>query len=862
MKKLKGILVLILLLALIASPIAVLASNISGALYYGTIIVSNNSTATTNVAVNCTISTPALIAGGYLNSSANNCAVRSTSGVDVLFMPGANTSLPWCFWVPNIGTNSHLSYLLYTANSTGGEFRYFPSPTGNMTSVDNDTNFELGGNFTIEQKGWVDTDPFSIANAEDFITYTEFDANNKLTVTATTATGVNVDTNEDVYLYYDYGANNFDGLNIDFEIFISSQSLNNSNGGVAVSNVIDDFSGFAATDLSVLGQRQAGPYAIVLQRGFGAAADSFVAAADTSYYCTIYRAAGNDNAFVRIYTDPARTVLVDTLTVNGFGAAKWQYAYGFVNFNSGVGGEDWDGYVRNLDLTGTSGTKALVLKPAAFTTYVSGSGNITSAIAGTSGNVTATGVASGEHTVTTQATGNSTIWATGDVLNFDGTNDVEMGAIYGAENDFAISGWFKLTADFSAISPADLFIVANWVDVNNNFTVRLESADGRLRFATEKLGAEKLMVSTATSWSAGVWHHFLAISSATDGGFLYIDGNLEDDDATVNWGLVAAGDFIIGERVDDAGVGWEGVIMNVATFTDNLTVTERPELYQGIVPADAVDYWYLDEGTGTAIVSYGTGGNDGIADAGDWITSTYAGSDYTGRLCDLVISIDDTVARFGNNAIGKGATVPNNTSDWTFCQNGSIIYLEYQTITIGGTLQQEIEWEYSDNFTDLSGQGHWAIPTFRTTTSDPDVSAVFTSFLPIEEAKAPAYALEDAPPFIETVPSIVSGFGTTPPTGGFPLADVITVVAAATSTPPQLPLLIIAVFVILACSLSISYGMRKYGSGSLIVKIATITAVMGVFIALKNFGIDFWMLVVFLVVATSLAMASKQTGWN
>jgi len=37
---------------------------------------------------------------------------------------------------------------------------------------------------------------------------------------------------------------------------------------------------------------------------------------------------------------------------------------------------------------------------------------------------------------------------------------------------------------------------------------------------------------------------------------------------------------------------------------------------------------------------------------------------------------------------------------------------------------------------------------------------------------------------------------------------------------------------------------------------------MGIFIAVGNFGIDFWMLFVFLVIAIAFAMGSKQVGWQ
>jgi len=108
-----------------------------------------------------------LIAGQYLNATANNTVMRNSSGADVPFMPGYTDANLWSMWVPSIGANSYLTYILYTANSTGGLIRYFPG-AGGMTTTDN-ASLELSDNFTIEQKGWVDTD----AGADKNLVYKE-----------------------------------------------------------------------------------------------------------------------------------------------------------------------------------------------------------------------------------------------------------------------------------------------------------------------------------------------------------------------------------------------------------------------------------------------------------------------------------------------------------------------------------------------------------------------------------------------------------------------------------------------------------------------------------------------------------------
>jgi len=91
---------------------------------------------------------------------------------------------------------------------------------------------------------------------------------------------------------------------------------------------------------------------------------------------------------------------------------------------------------------------------------------------------------------------------------------------------------------------------------------------------------------------------------------------------------------------------------------------------------------------------------------------------------------------------------------------------------------------------------------------------------------------------------------------------VIKALADATGTPAQLPLLIIAVFIILATSLSVSAIMRQHGSGSLLAKMVAIAALMGIFVALGNFAIDFWMILIFLIIAIAVAFASRQLGWT
>lgn len=188
---------------------------------------------------------------------------------------------------------------------------------------------------------------------EDFTTYTEVDPNTKLTVTSNKASGVNVDKDENVYLYYDKGVDIYNKIDIDFEAYIDSGSLGGAIAGMGMSvTAISTTQNFGNSDISVL-QREtgAGAHRIALRRGNNIANDEFTTgAADTLYYCTLLRTKDSNTVTLKIYSDSNRTSLLDTLSVSGFGTStKYRYLYGFVNKNEPASGDDFDGYIQNME---------------------------------------------------------------------------------------------------------------------------------------------------------------------------------------------------------------------------------------------------------------------------------------------------------------------------------------------------------------------------------------------------------------------------------------------------------------------------------------------------------------------------------
>lgn len=73
-------------------------------------------------------------------------------------------------------------------------------------------------------------------------------------------------------------------------------------------------------------------------------------------------------------------------------------------------------------------------------------------------------------------------------------------------------------------------------------------------------------------------------------------------------------------------------------------------------------------------------------------------------------------------------SVINNSNNWTFATNSCLRYIDYIKITVNGTLKGHWAWQGAATFTDLSGNGNTATPTFITSGSSGSVTATVDSF--------------------------------------------------------------------------------------------------------------------------------------
>lgn len=213
----------------------------------------------------------------------------------------------------------------------------------------------------------------ALAVAEDLTTYTEVDANGRISVSATTANVTALTRAEDAYLYYDYGAGYFSAsFSIDFDF----NAIRTTDAGTtaffisSMANSVDDFKDIddASGDAITVGYKPsltASYYWIDLLELDGGTqyADTTGAGAlsyGTTYYYTMYR---NDNEgdygtiYLYIYSDDARTSLIDTLSVALHSSKKdYRYLYAVQSLNTGDAGITGTGQFVDFEVSTAVGS--------------------------------------------------------------------------------------------------------------------------------------------------------------------------------------------------------------------------------------------------------------------------------------------------------------------------------------------------------------------------------------------------------------------------------------------------------------------------------------------------------------------------
>lgn len=209
--------------------------------------------------------------------------------------------------------------------------------------------------------------------------------------------------------------------------------------------------------------------------------------------------------------------------------------------------------------------------------------------------------------------------------------------------------------------------------------------------------------------------------------------------------------------------------------------------------------------------------------------------------------------------------MPDNANDWVFFENDSTMYVGDTTVTIDGVDVSAWGWEYGALFADSIGSND-ATPSFRTTSSDPDVSAELINFNPYTKSTVDDDTALTWPTIMTDPPELPDTMYTENATPGFFFAGIIHALSTVSDIPESLFWYNFAFLIIIIVGIFVYYIVESSKSntgtpGKLFIKILCQAILMCVF-ALPGLNIyGFFVPLYYLFFAGGIFMLSKDFGW-
>lgn len=232
----------------------------------------------------------------------------------------------------------------------------------------------------------------------------------------------------------------------------------------------------------------------------------------------------------------------------------------------------------------------------------------------------------------------------------------------------------------------------------------------------------------------------------------------------------------------------------------------------------------------------------------------------------LSLNIND----ISNSTTLGGNSVPNNLNDLIFFQNGSALYAENITVSVGGTPVSAWKWEYGDIFHDLIGDND-GTPVFRTSSSDPDVSAELISLSPVRETRLDTFTLTEITDFLTDIPEVPDTMYTELDFEYIPGAEAVNEILDESDTPQALwwfPFIYVGIILIgfmtyQLTTMSVNKQpmmMQASVDGSLLT-MCIVMEVLMIVAGLLN-PVPYWPAFLFPIPATALILSRKHWSWG
>jgi hypothetical protein len=218
----------------------------------------------------------------------------------------------------------------------------------------------------------------------------------------------------------------------------------------------------------------------------------------------------------------------------------------------------------------------------------------------------------------------------------------------------------------------------------------------------------------------------------------------------------------------------------------------------------------------------------------------------TGSVYRMILGVDGNVV----SLFTSGASFSPGSANWQFSGNNTWPALEHQTIEIGGVKKQDISWQNAAIWVDSSGYGNNLTPTFRTTTTNANVSASLIDIRAFNQAALTSWNLNDYSNNLG-IPDMPGGMyeGVNPtfPGSGIP-GDIE---ASTGGAVPQNMF-----WFIIPCLVVVGIGMMVHDKIKSLFAQFIIILVLVLFISLTHIW-SFWVLVPIILIGGSATLAGK-----
>lgn len=229
---------------------------------------------------------------------------------------------------------------------------------------------------------------------------------------------------------------------------------------------------------------------------------------------------------------------------------------------------------------------------------------------------------------------------------------------------------------------------------------------------------------------------------------------------------------------------------------------------------------------------------------------------------DNILHLDLAGTGYTATVSTGGRGIPNNSNTWYIGYAAATPYVNSARMYVDhSSLEASWAWNYGATFTDLAGNGHTATPTFRTSSSDADVTLSLLDFGPVSPAQVSTEIATEWSTMITDAPDEPSTAFTEESTPGVIGANLIHSVFNYVGLPDSLFWYPFTFFTIIMGGMLVFGLFASKGQTALIIQFGVMLMLMVMWAVPGPNVYGFYVVLYFLFWSFGILVMSKSYGW-